>query len=58
MGGRDNHVLTAALQLSEGAFMHPQDLIKNAKVAMLSLSLSDYGVIPKKGTKTNSTIIL
>jgi len=51
-------VLTAALQLSEGAFMHPQDLIKNAKVAMLSLSLSDYGVIPKKGTKTNSTIIL
>lgn len=58
MGGRDNHVLTAALQLSDCKFMDPLDLVKNTKIAMLSLSLSDYGVIPKKGVKTSSTIIL
>jgi len=58
MGGRDNHVLTSALQLSDCAFMDPKDLVLNAKVAMLSLSLSEYGVIPRKEIKTNATIIL
>jgi len=64
MGGRDNHVLTEALQLSDSEYMDPKGLVMNAKTAMLSLSFSDYGIIPRMGmgaksvAKTNSTMIL